>query len=272
MKDERREPSVWTFSPAADVTEFDRGTRFAGSFYDQYGTRFSVLGEQHAEAMTAILNAPPPPAATPGVVIGAPSKLTAVAWARERLENTERIAATKTGADRGGWLEDATYWRMIVAALTREAATPGVVSEAHWLNDGACTCPNGDLSRDCEWCRRFNSFAYDAFRAALTSQDAATPGAAFAWCGDCLAITRVRHEPLAALSDDGGYLGGDVVCACSHVVVTFFRAALTDAPLRSCDACGARGPWPVQQDARADRETGHRGTRTLCDRCAPGTK
>jgi hypothetical protein len=38
-------------------------------------------------------------------------------WATERYENTLNIAATKTGDDRAGWLEDAAYWREIVRVL-----------------------------------------------------------------------------------------------------------------------------------------------------------
>lgn len=38
-------------------------------------------------------------------------------WLQERLENAERIAKTKNGADRAGWLEDAGYFRRAVAAV-----------------------------------------------------------------------------------------------------------------------------------------------------------
>jgi hypothetical protein len=44
--------------------------------------------------------------------------LTVAQWARERLQNSERIAASRTGADRDGWLEDVAYWREIVRQLT----------------------------------------------------------------------------------------------------------------------------------------------------------
>ena len=41
------------------------------------------------------------------------------AWAVERLANSERIAATKSGEDRDGWLEDVAYWRAIATAVAR---------------------------------------------------------------------------------------------------------------------------------------------------------
>jgi hypothetical protein len=43
--------------------------------------------------------------------------MSALEWARERLANTTRIAAEKTGADRASWLEDEAYWRDVVAKL-----------------------------------------------------------------------------------------------------------------------------------------------------------
>ena len=46
--------------------------------------------------------------------------LTVLEWAEERRANTYRLAATKTGADRDGWLEDAAYWEQIVAVLAEE--------------------------------------------------------------------------------------------------------------------------------------------------------
>jgi hypothetical protein len=45
--------------------------------------------------------------------------MTTLEWARERLANSERIAATKDGDDRAGWLDDAGYWQQIVVALER---------------------------------------------------------------------------------------------------------------------------------------------------------
>jgi hypothetical protein len=42
--------------------------------------------------------------------------LTTIEWARERLENCERLAAFR-GHDRKGWLEDAAYFRAVIADL-----------------------------------------------------------------------------------------------------------------------------------------------------------
>jgi hypothetical protein len=39
------------------------------------------------------------------------------AWVAERLANCERIAATKTGADRDGWLEDAANFRELLSCV-----------------------------------------------------------------------------------------------------------------------------------------------------------
>ena len=47
------------------------------------------------------------------------------------------------------------------------------------------------------------------------------------------------------------------------------RSALPpSSPSRSCDACGARGDWPVEHDPIPDPHTGYVSTRTLCDTCA----
>ncbi len=43
--------------------------------------------------------------------------LTMLEWARERLDNTLRIADTKSGLERDGWLVDAAYWKAIVTRL-----------------------------------------------------------------------------------------------------------------------------------------------------------
>jgi hypothetical protein len=45
-----------------------------------------------------------------------------ISWLNERLDNCQRIAAQKRGADRMGWLEDASYFRDAAAALLREKA------------------------------------------------------------------------------------------------------------------------------------------------------
>jgi hypothetical protein len=45
------------------------------------------------------------------------ARLSTLDWARERLANTGRIAAEKTGDDRASWLEDEAYWLDIVAQL-----------------------------------------------------------------------------------------------------------------------------------------------------------
>jgi hypothetical protein len=48
-----------------------------------------------------------------------PVGLSVLDWARERLANCERIALVNTAVDRAGWLEDAAYWRRIIAVLER---------------------------------------------------------------------------------------------------------------------------------------------------------
>lgn len=52
-------------------------------------------------------------------------------WLTERLENCHRIAATKKGADRDGWLEDAAYFQLAVTALAgagqRYSVEPGIL-------------------------------------------------------------------------------------------------------------------------------------------------
>src|SRR5258708_33263911 len=38
-------------------------------------------------------------------------------WVLERFENCLRIAETKTGEDKAGWLDDADYFRAVIALI-----------------------------------------------------------------------------------------------------------------------------------------------------------
>jgi hypothetical protein len=44
-------------------------------------------------------------------------ELTVEDWVRERLDNCQRLAAGKVGADRDGWLEDARYFSRVLARM-----------------------------------------------------------------------------------------------------------------------------------------------------------
>lgn len=73
--------------------------------------------------------------------------LTPLDWARERLANSERIAATKTGDDRESWHEDEAYWRAIVIALTALRTSPSVGERSKEVDqDGAAAPARTDRS------------------------------------------------------------------------------------------------------------------------------
>lgn len=55
--------------------------------------------------------------------------LSVLEWSRERLANTYRIAAVKSGADRDSWLEDASYWEQIVSILSASPGSPRAQTE-----------------------------------------------------------------------------------------------------------------------------------------------
>lgn len=58
--------------------------------------------------------------------------LTISDWVKERLENCTRIAATKKGEDRAGWLEDAKYFAEIYAIVSASEAQESPAAEPDW--------------------------------------------------------------------------------------------------------------------------------------------
>lgn len=55
---------------------------------------------------------------------GFPSVEATLGWLEERLDNCLRIARTKSGAERDGWLEDAMYFGKTLAVIRTLAGGP----------------------------------------------------------------------------------------------------------------------------------------------------
>lgn len=70
----------------------------------------------------------------------------ALAWARERLNNTIRLANTKQGLDREGWLEDGSYWRYIVSCLEND--TPITIEDNEGNRSTLVSWDEPNLSED----------------------------------------------------------------------------------------------------------------------------
>lgn len=117
-------------------------------------------------------------------------KLPLPEWIQERIQNCHRIAASKSGSDRDGWLEDAKYFSEILRELAQAKADHIACNAAYirmlerWMDaceripaqpsiesDALCTmlkealCPmgrcaggvtylTGEEPRRCEWCER----------------------------------------------------------------------------------------------------------------------
>lgn len=56
-----------------------------------------------------------------GEQVPSKERLPLLEWVLKRLENCQRLAATKTGADRDGWLEDADYFSRLLRIVDGQA-------------------------------------------------------------------------------------------------------------------------------------------------------
>lgn len=59
------------------------------------------------------------------------------AWVQERINNCYRVAATKTGDDQAGWLQDAAYFELIQTMMKRPGPVRTDVS--HYAHIGVAT-------------------------------------------------------------------------------------------------------------------------------------
>jgi hypothetical protein len=83
-------------------------------------------------------------------------------WLKERLENCERIAATKTLSDRAGWLEDARFFRAALESLTNGEEWRELYQHEQDRRETLGAFPNAVLEIAVERRRHVEKEGYDA--------------------------------------------------------------------------------------------------------------
>jgi hypothetical protein len=101
-----------------------------------------------------------------------------ISWLNERLDNCQRIAAQKRGADRMGWLEDAAYFREAAAALLREKArADGAEKKYRYVIKHVNYGPSDDgmTWASWDWCVDVASMAPESIDAAIDAALSSEP-------------------------------------------------------------------------------------------------